>query len=103
MSAIVVETRRAFTPAEVDDMELWLIAELLGLNDPAAEEGGDGALSEDEFRRRAEDLNVERVRRANAGLPPPPVPASATPQVTDAMMEALAARRRERAAQQQGA
>lgn len=98
---VLVETRRAFSPEEVDAMELWVIAELLGINDTAAPAGGQ--LTEAEFRAQAEALNAERVRRAQAGLAPPEAPASATPEVTPAMIEALRRRREEREAAKQGA
>lgn len=103
MSAVVIETRRSFTPAEVDEMELWVIAELLTVGDTADSEPG-APVSEAEWFARAADLNAERVRRHAAGLPPPEAPASATPSVTPAMIEAVrkrGAERRARRAEQQ--
>lgn len=102
MTAIVVERRRAFTPAEVDEMELWLIARLLAVgvdSSPAAASG----MTEEQFREQAAALNAERVRRAQEGLPEPEAPPSATPAVTPAMIEALAQRRRAREAVKTGA
>lgn len=104
MTAIVVETRRGFSQVEIDDMELWVIAEYLGVNDPpTAAGGGSSGVTEHQFREQSAALLAERVRRAEAGEAPPPVPASATPEVTPAMMEALAERRRQREAAKQGA
>lgn len=82
-------------------MELWLIAELLGINDDKTASAA--GVTEAQFREQAAALNAERVRRAQAGLAPPEAPRSATPEVTDVMIAALAQRRREREAQQQGA
>jgi hypothetical protein len=105
MTAIVVETRRGFSQAEVDEMELWVIAEYLGVNDSptAAGSSGGGTVTEQVFREQSAALLAERVRRAEAGEAPPAAPASATPEVTPAMMEALAERRRQREAANQGA
>lgn len=99
-NGVLIETRRAFTPTEVDGLELWVIAELLGLND--AQPAG-GSMTEAEFRQQAMALNEERIKRAREGLPPPPAPASATPEVTPDMIAALRARREAREAAAQGA
>lgn len=100
VGSVLAEVRRAFTPSEVDDMELWLIAELLGINEsPAAQTG----MTEQQFREQAAALNAERVRRAQAGEAPPEAPRSATPDVTPDMIAALAERRRQREAVKTGA
>lgn len=96
-----IETRRSFTPAEVDEMELWLVAEMLGVNDaPGADSGG--LLTREEFDARSAALIEERVRRAAAGEAPPEPP-SAAMEATPDMIRALADRRRQREAAQQGA
>lgn len=102
MTAVVVEIRRAFTPEEVDEMELWLIADMLGIgrsDSPASASG----MTEAQFREQAAALNAERVRRAQEGLPEPEAPPSATPAVTNDMIEALRKRRVEREAAKTGA
>jgi hypothetical protein len=108
---VLVETRRSFTPGEVDDMELWVIAELLGINEPAA--AGAGSVTEAQWRAQAADLNAQRLAHAKAVAaaqaageeppPPLPVPPSATPEVTTDMIEALRRRRAAKEAAQQGA
>jgi hypothetical protein len=95
-----IEVRRAFTPGEVDDMELWVIAELLGVNDDPVASGG-GLVTEEQFREASAALLERRVRAAEAGSAPPSVaelPPSATPEVTPAMIEALRQRRAQREA-----
>lgn len=98
---LLVEVRRAFSPEEVDGMELWLIAELLGLNDDKAASAA--GVTEAQFREQAAALNAERVRRAQAGLAPPEAPRSATPEVSADMIRALRERREQREAAKQGA
>lgn len=83
-----------FTPREVDEMELWEIGEFLGFHDPPDSPGGE--VTEDEFRRRSQELIEARVRAAQEGAPQPEQPASAGPTVTPAMIEALKRRRAER-------
>lgn len=68
------------TPPQVDDIELWLIAEMIGVNpdkgwlatlvpqEGPAEDAG--PLTADEFRNMAAAQNAERMRRMSEGLPP---------------------------------
>lgn len=89
-------------------MELWVIAELLGIND--AEQATTGPVTEGEFRARAEELNKRRVEHARLtqaaiesgeDLPPPmEAPESVGPEVTPDMIRALRERRQQREAQQ---
>lgn len=82
-------------------MELWLVAELLGINDDKVSQAA--GVSESEFREQAAALNAERVRRRQAGLAEPEAPRSATPEVTPDMIRALRERREQREAAKQGA
>lgn len=74
-------------------MELWEIGELLGLHDP---EDAAAEVSPEEFQRRSAEIIAQRVRAAEEGAEPPKAPASAGPEVTPAMIEALRRRRAER-------
>lgn len=83
---------RGFGQAETDEMELWVIARLLGLHKVQP-------LTREEHMRQAVALAEARARAAAAGEPPPQV----TPVdnngmvVSEAQMEALRARRAARA------
>lgn len=83
-------------------MEIWVIAEILGVNDPEDPLLA-GQTTEEDFWRESRALHEDRVRRVAEGLPPPVAP-SPGPQVTPDMIRALRERRAQReAAKQQGA
>lgn len=84
---------RGFGQRDVDDMELWIIAEVLGFHHQTA----DRALTAEEHRKQGAALAAERVRRAAAGLPAPTATPTG-PVATPAMVEALKRRRLERGA-----
>lgn len=89
--ALAGEGFDGFSPREVDEMELWEIAELLGINDPA---DAGAPVSVEQFQAQSQALLAERVRRAESGLAPPRPPPSAGPAITPAMIAALQERRR---------
>lgn len=75
-------------------MELWEVGELLGLHDP---EDPNAEVTPEDFQRRSAEIIEQRVRAAEQGGPAPKAPASAGPEVTPAMIEALKRRKAERA------
>lgn len=69
--------------ADVDEMELWVIAEMLGVS-----EAEDRPVTAEEHQRRATALIAARVKAAEQGGPPPAAPRSTSgPIVTDAQVE----------------
>lgn len=64
----------------VDEIELWLIAEMIGVNEDngwiasllpeVSPEPSDQELTPEEFHQMSVARNVERMRRAQAGEPP---------------------------------
>lgn len=77
--------------AAVDDMELWVIAEMLGVS-----EVEDRPVTVEEHQRRASALLAARVKAAESGGPPPAAPRSTSgPVVTVEQVEAFRRNRRE--------
>lgn len=86
---------RGIGQAAVDEMELWVVAEILGVND-----SDDRLLTEAEQRRRDAQMNAARVRAAEMGEPPPDFAATG-PVLSEAQAEAaLAGLRAARAARE---
>lgn len=84
---------RGFGQAETDDMELWVIARLLGLHK-------ERPVTREEHLRQATALAEARARAAAAGEPPP----QSMPPMDNGMVvtaEQVAALRARRAARQQ--
>lgn len=76
---------------DVDEMELWVIAEMLGVS-----EAEDRPVTAEEHERRAAALIAARVKAAEQGGPPPAAPRSTSgPIVTDAQVEMFRRRRAE--------
>ena len=84
---------RGFGQAEVDEMELWVIAEVLGVNrEHAARETG--IVTPEQHADQSADLIRRRIAAAQSGEKvAPPVPGFQPMTVTDDMTAALAARR----------
>lgn len=84
---------RGFGQAEVDEMELWVIAEVLGVNrEHAARETG--IVTAEQHADQSADLIRRRIAAAQSGEKvTPPVPGFQPMTVTDDMAAALAARR----------
>lgn len=93
-----------FPPPVVDEIELWMIAEMVGLNEDkgwlATMLPEPDTTTPEGQAEVAADLNAERVRRAREGLDDAEPPPSMVPTNMDAMMTAFRARKAaERAAE----
>lgn len=79
--------------AQIDDTELWILAELIDSFTPKEEPGG--METEAEANRLSEDLIRARLLHAEGKGPAPKAPPSSAP-IPAAMMEAFEERRRQK-------
>lgn len=88
---------RGFGQAEVDEMELWVIAEVLGVNREHAA-ATTGIVTPAQHAEQSADLIRRRLAAAKSGEKvAPPTPGFQPMPVTEEMTAALAARRVHRA------
>lgn len=89
--------RLGFSQAEVDEMELWVIAEHLGVHDE--ERQPSNVMTVAQHAATSADLLRQRVRAHERGTTPPAPPTTGPPggmAITQEMLDALAERRADR-------